>query len=87
MARNKITDLRDHLFAQLERLSDDNDMKNPIKREAEIQRSKAISEVSQSIINTAKLEVDYLKALSNVPVNQKAVPNFLQIETPPKKID
>jgi hypothetical protein len=63
MAKNKITDLRDHLFAQLERLGDDADMKNPIKREAEIDRSKAIVSVSKAITETAKVEISFLKAL------------------------
>lgn len=69
MAKNKITDLRDHLFAQLERLSDDQDMKNPIKRDAEIARANAISNISKSIVETAKLEVDYMRAISAVGKN------------------
>lgn len=79
MAKDKISDLRHHLFAQLERLSDDADMKNPIKREAEINRADAISKVSQTIINTAKLEVDYLKALNNTGANGLK-PTFLELD-------
>lgn len=71
MAKNKITDLRDHLFAQLERLSDDNDMKNPIKRDAEIQRARAITEVSRAIVDTAKVEIGFLQALNSVGKNGK----------------
>ena len=48
MARNKMNDLRDHLFAQLERLGDDEAMKNPISRDREVERSKAIVNVSNS---------------------------------------
>jgi hypothetical protein len=55
MAKNKISDLRDHLFAALEGLSDE---KNPM----DIERAKAIALVSQTVINTAKLEVDMVKA-------------------------
>lgn len=63
MARNKITDLRDHLFAQLERLGDDEAMKNPIARDREILRAKSISDISQQIISSAKVEVDMIKAV------------------------
>lgn len=54
MSRN-IDDVRDHLFAALEGLRD---KANPM----EIERAKAISEVAQTIINSAKVEVDYLRA-------------------------
>lgn len=52
---NTITDLRAHLFATLDALRD---------KEApmEIERAKAISDVAQTIINTAKVEVDHLRA-------------------------
>jgi len=62
MARNKMNDLRDHLFAQLERLGDDEAMKNPISRDREVERSKAIVNVSNSLIASAKVEIDFLKA-------------------------
>jgi len=54
MAKNKISDLRDHLFATLESLAD---TQSPM----EIDRAKAISEVAQTIINSAKLEVEMVK--------------------------
>lgn len=53
MARNKINDLRDHLFEALERLKDG---------EIDIETAKAMSEVSQTIINSAKIEIDFIKA-------------------------
>lgn len=79
MAKDKIIDLRHHLFAQLERLSDDESMKNPIKLEREILRSKAIATVSKEIISTAKLEVDFLKVVerSNGTIQK---PGFLGID-------
>lgn len=55
MPRNKIEDLRNHLFATLEALQDEC---NPM----DIERAKAISDVAQTIINSAKVEVDFLKA-------------------------
>lgn len=58
MAKNKISDLRDHLFETLEALKDTD---NPLA----LDRAKAICEVSQVIINSAKVEVDLVKACSS----------------------
>ena len=52
---NTIADLRNHLFATLDALRD---KENPM----EIERAKAISDVAQTIINTAKVEVDHMRA-------------------------
>ena len=52
--KNRIEDLRNHLFATIEALSDQED---PM----ELERAKAISEVAQTIINSAKVEVEFLK--------------------------
>jgi hypothetical protein len=48
-------DLRNHLFAALEALADD-------EKPLDIQRSKAICEVAQTLINSAKVEVQYVEA-------------------------
>lgn len=56
MAKNKISDLRDHLFATLEALRDDD-------KPMDIDRARAISEVAQTIINSAKVEIDLVKAV------------------------
>lgn len=53
--KNKIEDLRDHLFATLEALQDED---NPM----DLDRAKAISDVAQTVINSAKVEVDFLKS-------------------------
>lgn len=57
MARNKIEDLRNHLFEVIESLKD-GDM--------EIEKAKTIADVAQVIINSAKIEVDYLKVIDGV---------------------
>ena len=51
--RNTLTDLNNHLFAQLERLSDE-DLKGEELKE-ELQRSNAVSKVAQNIINNGSL--------------------------------
>lgn len=51
--KNKLTDLNDHLFEQLERLNDDS-----LKGEAleeEITRARSITKLSQTIINNANV--------------------------------
>lgn len=49
-----VSDLREHLFATLAALRDPH---TPM----DIERARAVSEVAQTIINSAKVEVDYLK--------------------------
>lgn len=53
--KNKIEDLRNHLFATIEGLLDE---ENPL----DLDRAKAIAEVGQVIVNSAKVEVDFIKA-------------------------
>lgn len=53
---NDITALRGHLFDTLAALKDKD---NPM----EIERAKAVCETAQVIINTAKVEVDYIKTV------------------------
>ena len=55
MPRNKIEDLRNHLFATLEALQDE-------KEPMELERAKAIADVAQVLVNSAKVEVDFIKA-------------------------
>ncbi len=52
--KNKIDDLRNHLFATLEALQD---KENPM----EIDRAKAISKVADSIIDSARVECQYME--------------------------
>lgn len=56
MAKDKIQDLRHHLFETIEMLKDG---------DIEIEKAKAISEVAQVIINSAKVEVQFLKEMGS----------------------
>jgi len=53
--KNKIEDLRDHLFATIEDLRDE-------EKPMDLDRAKTISDVAQTLINSAKVEVAYLNA-------------------------
>lgn len=55
--KNKIEDLRNHLFEQLERLRDDEDC----DLDKEIRRSETIVEVAKVIVDSARVENEFLK--------------------------
>jgi len=57
--KNTLGDLNNHLFAQLERLGDE-DLKNEQLTE-EIERAKAITQVASQIISNGKLVLDAIK--------------------------
>lgn len=60
MARNKISDLRDHLFAALERIDNDDLTVDQISQE--VNKAKAIASIGSVLINSAKVEMEYIKA-------------------------
>ena len=57
--KNKIEDLRNHLFATIEGLLDAD---NPL----DLERARTVSEVAQVLVNSAKVEVDFLRATDSV---------------------
>ena len=61
--KNKLTDLNDHLFAQLERLSEEDLTAEQI--EAEANRADAIVAISDQIIRTADLQLKAVTVLAN----------------------
>lgn len=54
--KNKIEDLRNHLFGAIEGLLDTED---PL----DIERAKAVADLASVIVASAKVEVDFLKAI------------------------
>jgi hypothetical protein len=54
--KNKINDLRNHLFATIESLQDET-------APMDLDRAKTIADVAQVIINSAKVEVDFIKVI------------------------
>lgn len=76
--KNKIDDLRNHLFAQLERLGDETLKGEKLKEE--IQRAKAVGEVSAQVVETARVENDRIKITKRQPVTE-----FLQLGAPSER--
>jgi hypothetical protein len=83
--KNKIEDLRNHLFEQLERLADDEKMKDPNNLEQELKRANSISQIANVIVATAKAETDYMR-VAGKKSNTEFIPldssNHKQIEGP-----
>lgn len=54
--KNKMTDLRNHLFATLEALQDED-------KPMDIDRARAIAEVGKVLVDSAKVEVMFINAM------------------------
>lgn len=65
--KNKIEDLRNHLFAALERLNDEEI--TPEQLELEIKRAESIQGVASVIVHSAKVEVDYMRTIGSTTEN------------------
>jgi len=75
--KNKISDLRDHMFAALERLSNEDLDVEELKKE--IERAKAVAEVGKVIVESAKTEVLYAKLTHR---REFEPTKFLEIDDP-----
>lgn len=76
--KNRLSDLQDHLFSQLERLNDD-DLKGEDLQQ-EIDRSKAISGIAKDVTANAKLVLDAQKAAWEWNKTPGDVPKMLEAE-------
>jgi hypothetical protein len=55
--KNKLSDLRDHLFESIEMLK---------SGEMEIDKAQAINGLAQTLVGSAKVEVDYIKQVGGI---------------------
>lgn len=62
--KNRLQDARDHLFATLEGLLDED-------KPMELDRARAVADVAQVIVNSAKVEVQAMRVLSGAGVDVK----------------
>ena len=60
--KNRLTDLNDYLFAQLERLADEDLSSDAL--EAEVKRSDAVVHLADTIVANAKLQLDACKLVA-----------------------
>jgi hypothetical protein len=74
--KNKLIDLNNHLFAQLERLSDEETVGEKLSEE--IERSRAVGGVARNIIDNARLALDAQKAMGE---SVRTLPPMLGIES------
>ena len=72
--QNKIQDLRNHLSATLEGLMDED-------KPMDLGRAEAVAKVAQVIINSAKVEVDFMSKLDS-----RYGTGFIPMENEPKKL-
>jgi hypothetical protein len=76
--KNKLTDLNDILFAQLERLT--NEDLSPEALEAELQRTQSVVQVADRIVDNARLQLDGAKFVAST--SGAKLPATLQIGAP-----
>lgn len=73
--KNKLIDLNNHLFAQLERLSDEETVGEKLAEE--IERSRSVAGIARHIIDNARLALDAQKALGDTV---RKLPPMLGVE-------
>lgn len=73
--KNKLSDLNNHLFVQLERLNDETLDDETLQKE--IERSKATTSVSTQVVNNARLVLDAQTRILDIP-EKKELPEMLK---------
>jgi hypothetical protein len=76
--KNTMQDLRNHLFTVLEDLTAPDD-----RRTMPIERAKAVADVAQVLINSAKAETEFLRVAGELKVAPRG-PFFPAIEREPE---
>ena len=86
MAKNKITDLRDHLFDVIERLKSKNDPDVDPQEKMDIATASAITKAAHVIVESTKMEIEVLRIMSKpgkLSANQLAKTfNFVNMDIP-----
>ena len=80
MARNKLSDLNNHLFEQLERLNDESLSNEDLEKE--MKRQKSMSEVASNIIEINKISMDAIKLIAKGDIQAKDLPNEIDTVKP-----
>lgn len=75
--KNKLVDLNDHLFCQLERLSDESLSEDSLRKE--IDRGKVISDISENVIRNAALILRAKELHLEYGIKDSEIPNLLSL--------
>ena len=78
MAKNTLSDLNNHLFAQLERLGDEDLTQEDLQKEME--RAKAINGVAKNIIDNAKTALEGAQFTYEKLPGNKSMPDQFRIK-------
>ena len=81
--KNNLKDLNDYLFEELERLNDDETLLSEDMLEKELKRSKAITQVSNQIVQNAKV---ILEAKKHCDQFGDPIDKFYTLDTEKKKL-
>jgi hypothetical protein len=73
--KNTLTDLNNHLFAQMERLSEESLSVEQLAFEAE--RSKSLTIIARTIVDNARLVLDAQTLINDIP-ERKELPAILK---------
>jgi hypothetical protein len=73
--KNTLTDLNNHLFAQMERLSEESLSVEQLAFEAE--RSKSLTIIARTIVDNARLVLDAQTRINDIP-QHKELPAILK---------
>lgn len=73
--KNKLSDLNDHLFAQMERLGEETLKGEELK--SEIDRAKTMANIATQIVNSSKVTVDAMKLISRGDMRKEDLPKLL----------
>ncbi|MFT8837903.1 hypothetical protein [Liquorilactobacillus satsumensis] len=79
MTKNKLEDLNNHLFAELERLGDE-ELKGSDLQE-EIQRANAVSSVAKNVVDNADLALKAAVAYDKKESANMLIPKMIGIES------
>ena len=77
--KNNLVSLNDYLFEELERLNDDETLKEEDNFKKEMNRSKAISQVAKNIIDNANVMLEAKKYVDEYSPTNKEMPKLLGV--------
>jgi hypothetical protein len=78
MAKNTLSDLNNHLFAQLERLGDEEINQKDLQKE--IERAKAINGIAKNVIANAKEALEGVKFAYEKLPGDKTMPDQFKLK-------